>query len=77
MQKPEMLLPLNKKDLSMSSTKKFELEIIGKYKKQNKNSYLISGGAFKRKKEKRKPCWFVYYRADLNFYYREMTKDDK
>ena len=52
MQKQEMMLPLNKKfDLSMSSTKKFELEIIGKYKKQNKKATLFLG-AFKRKKEK-------------------------
>ena len=68
----------------MSSTKKFELEIIGKYKKkkQNKNSYLISGCIQKKKKGENRADSFthgsmVYYRADLNFYYREMTKDDK
>jgi uncharacterized beta-barrel protein YwiB (DUF1934 family) len=52
MQKPKMMLPLKNKDLSMTSTKKFELEIIGKYKKQNNNSYLISGYIQKKKKEK-------------------------
>ena len=54
MQKQEMMLPLNKKfDLSMSSTKTFELKIIGKYKKQNKNKIAtLFLGAFKGKNEK-------------------------